>query len=179
MRKEKRYLCKINKGFNALLYKYYLYRINMMKLKNYLKAMLLICACTFFSCQKEEEVPTIQEYMNAQVNGKLFKASSFVVARAGVTTSMNGIFGPVSNAESIGLSIRNAKIGTFSFEEGGKDFAVYNSAVGEYISTSGTLQITSITGEWIEGNFSFVAHSINNTAGHIVISQGKFKMKFD
>jgi hypothetical protein len=29
---------------------------------------------------KEEEVPTIQEYMNAQVNGKAFKASTFVVA---------------------------------------------------------------------------------------------------
>jgi hypothetical protein len=48
--------------------------------------------------QKEEEVvPAISEYMNAQVDGKTFKATSFVVARAGVTTSINGTFGPVSN----------------------------------------------------------------------------------
>lgn len=134
---------------------------------------------TVTACQKEDEVSAMTEMMSAQIDGKAFKASTFVVARAGLTTSINGTLGPVSNPESIGLSIQNAKIGTFPFEEGGEDFAVYNSDRGEYISTSGTLQITAMTGEWIEGSFSFVAHSINNSAANIVISEGKFKMKFD
>jgi hypothetical protein len=117
--------------------------------------------------------------MNAQVNGKVFKASTFVVARAGATTSINGTFDPVSNAESIGLSIQDAKVGTFTFTEGGNDFAVYKSVEDEYITHSGTVQITTMSGEWIEGNFTFEAHSINNPASHVVISDGKFKMRFD
>jgi hypothetical protein len=131
------------------------------------------------SCKKEDQVPVATEIMTATIGGKAFSASNFVVARAALTTSINGTIGPASNPESIGLSIQDAKLGTFILKQDGEDFAVYNSATGEYISMSGTLQITALSEEWIEGNFNFVAHSITNPAGHITISDGKFKMRFD
>lgn len=164
-----RYLLSIN----------YTENITTMKFINYFNVLLFVCLFVFVCCRKEEEAPANSEYMSAQVNGKAFKASTFVVAKAGATTSINGTFGSVSNPESIGLSIQNAKVGTFKFTEGAEDFAVYKSTSDEYITISGTLQITAMSQEWIEGNFSFVAHSINNSAQHLVVSDGKFKMKYD
>jgi hypothetical protein len=132
------------------------------------------------ACKKEkEQAPQVKEMMTALVNGKSFSADNFLVARAAGTTSINGTLGPTSNAESIGLSIGGAKVGTFTFEEGGENFAVYKSTTGEYISMSGTLEIISNTEDWIEGNFNFVAHSLNSPAQHIEVTNGKFKMKFD
>jgi hypothetical protein len=150
-----------------------------MSLLNRLSVLFFVSLFAITSCQKEQEPPAITEFMSAQVEGKAFNAGTFVVARAGVTTSINGTFGPVSNPESIGLSVQHAKIGTFTFKENGEDFAVYNSPTGEYLSMSGTLQITAITGEWIEGNFNFIAHSIADPSKHMAISNGEFKMKID
>jgi hypothetical protein len=150
-----------------------------MKFLNLISILLLTCLFAFFSCQKEEDVVAISEFMNAQVDGKSFKATSFVVARAGVTTSINGTIGPASTPESIGLSIQNAKLGTFVFGENTQDFAWYKSTMGEYRAMSGTLQITALSREWIEGNFSFTAHSVNDPAKHATISNGEFKLKLD
>jgi hypothetical protein len=132
-----------------------------------------------FSCRKEEEAPVTNEYMQATINGLEFSAADFVVARASVTTSINGTLGPYSNAESIGISIENAKVGSFSLSENTDYFAVYKSTTDEFMSASGTLQITSMTAEWIEGSFSFKAHSMNDPAAHIIVSEGKFKMRLD
>jgi hypothetical protein len=43
------------------------------------------------------------------------------------------------------------------------------------ITQSGTVQVTAMSGEWIEGSFTFVAHSINNPTGHVVISAESLK----
>lgn len=77
-----------------------------------------------------------------------------MVANAATTTSINGTIGLASNAHSIGISIKNANVGTFTLGENTGDFAVYKSFTGEYISMSVTVQLISITED------SFVAHSI-------------------
>jgi hypothetical protein len=144
-----------------------------------LTLFLLIGLLSLFSCQKEEETPITNEYMQATINGQKFSAANFVVARATSTTSINGTLGPASNAESIGISIRNAKVGSFPLSENTDYFAVYKSTTDEYMSASGTVQITSITVDWIEGNFSFEAHSTDDSAAQVTVGEGKFRMRLD
>jgi hypothetical protein len=141
--------------------------------------LLLFSLISLVCCKKDEPSPLTNEYMQATINGKEFLATHFVVAKAAATTSINGTLGPASNATSIGISIREAKVGSFPLSEDTDYFAVYKSPTDEYLSLSGTLQITSLTAEWIEGNFSFEAHSINDFSERITISDGKLRIKID
>ena len=144
-----------------------------------MKGLLIFSLFTFISCKKEDASAVTTEMMRAIVSGKAFSASHFVLARAASTTSINGTIGPAFNPESIGLSIKEAKVGTFTFKENTEDFAVYNSAAGEYISKSGTLQITALSAEWIEGSFNFIGHSLHDPARQVTVAEGKFKIRFD
>jgi hypothetical protein len=150
-----------------------------MKIYHHLNILLIVILCTITSCKKEEEAPSINEYMTATIDGKTYRASTFVVAKAGVTTSINGTVGPVSNPESIGLSVKNVIIGTFTLDEDSESFAVYNSSTDEYISSTGTLQIISLSPGRIEGSFDFIARSINDPSQIIRVSNGKFIVKLN
>jgi hypothetical protein len=133
----------------------------------------LVCQFVFLLLPERGRSYSIKGVHAGYHNGQAFGAVNFVVARATSTTSINGTLGPASNAESIGISIMNAKVGSFSLSENTDYLAVYKSTTDEYMSASGTVQIISMTAEWIEGKFSFEAHSTDDPAAQVTVGDGE------
>lgn len=154
-------------------------------MKNF-KALLL---CSLFvlglaACSKKDEPSLTSGSMSATVDGKAWSAGLAVQA-----TKSNGVLGigGTGNGGQININLINyTKPG--KFELGGSatngNHATYtNVAIPPVFYTnlmgqgSGTLEITSESGGFIEGTFSFTAKKSPGGGSEIKVTEGKFKAK--
>jgi hypothetical protein len=116
--------------------------------------------------------------MTAKVNGRSWSATSIMPPAAA-----GRMIGYVGNENYIGLPAfekRSAKVGkrmALGEEQGGYSVDMWTSGdLTSYKNYKGSIQITNINGDWVEGTFSFTASS-QAPAKTLVVSDGFFRVQ--
>lgn len=117
-----------------------------------------------------------QEFFKAKVNGVEKTFGTIMPMNNGgklVLSAMN-----VASQETMSINMpENITAGTYTLETFSDYFATYMSFDGETASSdSGTLKITSNTGGWIKGTFSFTGTDMDDNP--MTITNGEFSVEY-
>lgn len=146
-------------------------------MKNSFKAfpVLIVFVFMLFSCTKSNNVddnPNCQ--MTAKVDNTDFCGSGNFVHDS--STGVLTIQATNSNtAEIIQFTINAAAVGSFSLNTEGSNFGAYIINTSTYFTKSGTLVITKLNNDFVEGTFSFIGEllGVSETKN---IANGQFKI---
>ncbi|MEO5929441.1 MAG: DUF6252 family protein [Candidatus Kapaibacterium sp.] len=150
-------------------------------------AIALLLAVIVAGCDGTDITPASGEMgsMTAKVNGRIWRSTTLRAAGRGTTTiALHGTAMTPEGAEAVDILLNNMT-GAESYRLGdegtqGANIAVYSSA-GHSFSTitgnSGTVRISEISSDHVEGTFGFSAGTVDDPSA-VRVTEGSFSATF-
>ena len=169
----------------------------MKSFKSISKLVLVVCAVVLSSCSKDSDSSSSNpstpsgSYIAAKVNGANFSTTIAGVSTASGSRSGSGDFtliqviGADMNGNSIAINLLGiTATGTYALNADSDSVIAYTPPTGEAAygtggcsGASGTMNVTFIDNEKIEGTFSFTGKDVNNceTSATKTVTNGSFR----
>jgi len=143
-------------------------------------SLLLMVSVLAFSCSKKSNPAPAAAGLSLKFNGTLYTASG---TTASYSKSQNAlqVIGTFGTTGSVYLAIPSGvKVGTFDLS-GSAAAATFSNGADvnhTYLSTSGSLVITTFTSTTVAGTFQFTGGTATSPSTNGVVTEGKFQTTY-
>ena len=132
----------------------------------------LLCLTTILGCTKKGNVAGSRPGMTANIGTAPYIATFCLATQSGAQLTINGLSGTTTTpvAPYVTLVIKHwaGATGKYAIDSTGNNYAAYIGGVGAYsLSSGGSIIVTSVTTEQIEGSFSFTCYDGTAATGGV------------